>query len=66
MKKRDKIQKKKRVGRPAIGRNIALRLDDDWTLQIEGWAEKEGLTRSQMLRKLIEAGADKLYRRSPD
>jgi hypothetical protein len=63
MKKALQKTKKKRRGRPAIGRNIALRLPDHWTDQIAGWAKEEGLTRSQVLRKLIEAGADKLYRR---
>lgn len=57
-----KPKKKRGPGRPAIGRNYVVRLSDVWMMDIDRWAKESGLTRSEMIRRLIEAGADKLYR----
>jgi hypothetical protein len=59
-----KSTKKKRRGRPAIGENHTVRLPDHWVEQIDQMAKEHDLTRSEAIRKLIEAGYWKYYPRT--
>ena len=44
------------IGRPPIGKPINLRLPDSLREQIDALARTNGLDRSQMIRRLLEAG----------
>lgn len=43
-------------GRPAIGKKVDVRLDDQTVARVDARAEQEGVTRPEMLRRLIVAG----------
>lgn len=56
-----KVQRK-RAGRPVVGEKVETRLPDDVREAVEALAEVEGISRAQMLRRLITDG----LRPSPD
>lgn len=43
-------------GRPAIGKKYEVRLDDETVARIDARAEQEGVSRPEMIRRLILAG----------
>ena len=49
---------RKKRGRPATGRDlsIAVRFPPDAVAAIEAWGEKQDVTRSEAIRRLVEAG----------
>jgi hypothetical protein len=57
MKKSIKVEPKKR-GRPATGKDplLTTRAPLETISAIEGWAEKQGITRSEAIRRLVEIG----------
>ncbi len=48
------IGKKKRRGRPSTGTPVLVRLPDSQIKKIDKAAEKEGVSRSEKIRELIE------------
>lgn len=52
------IRKKKARGRPATGQDplIALRMPPETITALDTWAEKQGLSRSEAVRQLVEWG----------
>jgi hypothetical protein len=57
MKKSIKVQPKKR-GRPATGKDplLTTRAPRETIEAIEAWAAKNGVTRSEAIRRLVELG----------
>lgn len=55
----------KKRGRPATGKDplLTIRAPAELIASIEAWAEREGLSRSDAVRQLIEAGLAKLSKR---
>jgi Ribbon-helix-helix protein, copG family len=58
MKKSIKVQPKKRRGRPATGKDPLLTVRAPRTIieAIENWAEKNEISRSEAVRRLVELG----------
>ena len=52
--------KPRKIGRPATGKDahIAARFPDHLLTTIEDWAERNDLSRSEALRRLVELGLD--------
>lgn len=52
------ISAKRKPGRPATGvdRMYGARLSDEFVAKIDKWAEAQGVSRSEAMRKLIELG----------
>jgi Ribbon-helix-helix protein, copG family len=48
----------KRRGRPATGRDphVAFRIPGEMIAEINQWAKEQGLSRSEALRRLLDAG----------
>jgi hypothetical protein len=61
MKKSTPVRQKK-IGRPATGTAplIALRIPEDFIAEIDRWAKSKKLNRSAAIRRLIEAGAERM------
>ena len=53
-----KVHQKKKVGRPATGRNpaVTVRLPAAVLSAAEAWATATGATRSEAIRRLVELG----------
>jgi Arc/MetJ-type ribon-helix-helix transcriptional regulator len=58
MRKSIKVHPKKRRGRPATGKDplISARVPQSLIDEIEEWSKRHGATRSEAIRRLIEAG----------
>jgi hypothetical protein len=54
----ESISVKRKVGRPATGvdRLVAARMPEDMISSIEAWAAKNGVDRSEAIRRLVELG----------
>jgi hypothetical protein len=48
----------KKRGRPATGKDplVTARLPQDMIASLDAYAERDGVTRSEVMRRLIEAG----------
>lgn len=51
----ERVQRKK-AGRPVVGEKVETRLPDDVREAVEARAEEEGISRAEMLRRLITDG----------
>jgi Ribbon-helix-helix protein, copG family len=58
MAKSIKVNPKKRRGRPATGKDplVSARLPQPLIDQLDAWASKNGATRSEAIRRLVELG----------
>ena len=52
------VTPKKKRGRPATGRDphVTARMPEDLIASIEAWAAKNGVDRSEAIRRLVELG----------
>jgi hypothetical protein len=51
-----KVHQKKKVGRPATGRDPAVTVRLPSLSEVEVWATARGMSRSEAIRRLVELG----------
>jgi hypothetical protein len=58
MAKSIKVDQKKKRGRPATGRGLMVssRMPEEIVAAVDGWADQNGTTRSDAIRRLVEIG----------
>lgn len=50
----------RRPGRPTTGRPIQVRLSPDVLAHVDAWADAEGVTRAEAIRRLLTAATAEL------
>ena len=56
MSKSIKVHQKKKVGRPATGRDPAVTVRLPLLREVEAWAASNDISRSEAIRRLVELG----------